>query len=76
MIIKPSEDEWLDVEHVMSITGLAKYTIYNRLSQGGDVPVGYKFGEQWRFRRTDLDAWIEAHRRVPASAQLAAKKSA
>jgi predicted DNA-binding transcriptional regulator AlpA len=76
MTIKPSEDEWLDVDVVSEITGLAKGTIYNRNSKGGDVPVAYKFGQGLRFRRSDLDAWLEAHRCVPASAQLTEKQSA
>jgi excisionase family DNA binding protein len=69
--MRPTDDEWLDIEPVISITGLARGTIYNRISKGGDVPVAYKFGQQLRFRRSDLDAWLEAHRRVPASTQLA-----
>jgi predicted DNA-binding transcriptional regulator AlpA len=76
MIIKPSHDEWLDVNVVSEITGLAKGTLYNRNSKGGDVPVAYKFGQGLRFRRSDLDAWLEAHRRIPASIHLPEKRSA
>lgn len=73
MMIKPSEDEWLDLAFVLAVTGLAKGTFYNRISKGGDVPVAYKFGQGLRFRRSDLDAWLEAHRCVPASTQLGPK---
>ena len=48
---------------IMTIKELAAYlkmaekTLY-RLAANGDVP-GFKIGGAWRFRKSEIDAWIE-----------------
>jgi excisionase family DNA binding protein len=37
-------------------------TLY-RLIAAGELPA-VRIGQQWRFRRGDLDAWVERHRAV------------
>ncbi|RKY82914.1 DNA-binding protein [candidate division KSB1 bacterium] len=50
-------------ERTLTIKELAKYlnvterTIYNLLERG-ELP-GFKVGANWRFRREDIDKWIE-----------------
>ena len=50
-------------EPTLTIKELAKYlnvterTIYNLLERGG-LP-GFKVGANWRFRKEDIDKWIE-----------------
>ena len=50
-------------EDILTIRDVAEYlkvtekTVYG-LTQKGKIP-GFKVGGQWRFRRGDLDAWIE-----------------
>ena len=50
-------------EATLTIKELAKYlnvterTIYNLLERG-ELP-GFKVGANWRFRREDIDKWIE-----------------
>ena len=52
------------VEPVLTLQDVAAYlkltekTIY-RLSQRKELP-GFKVGGSWRYRRRDLDAWIES----------------
>ena len=47
----------------MTVRGVASYlnvnekTVY-RLAQKGEIP-GFKVAGTWRFRREDLDRWIE-----------------
>ncbi|MBW2702429.1 MAG: helix-turn-helix domain-containing protein [Deltaproteobacteria bacterium] len=54
-------------EDILTIRDVAEYlkvtekTVYG-LSQKGKIP-GFKVGGQWRFRREDLDAWIEGQQR-------------
>ena len=49
---------------VMTIREVAEYlkltekTAY-RLAAGGEIP-GFKVGGAWRFRKADIDLWIEA----------------
>jgi len=51
------------LEPALSIKELAKYlnvterTIYNLLERG-ELP-GFKVGANWRFRKEDIDKWIE-----------------
>ncbi len=50
-------------ESTLTIKELAKYlnvterTIYNLLERG-ELP-GFKVGANWRFRKEDIDKWIE-----------------
>ena len=50
-------------EQTLTINELAKYlnvterTIYNLLERG-ELP-GFKVGANWRFRREDINKWIE-----------------
>jgi excisionase family DNA binding protein len=53
----------VDIEPAMTVRDIAavlnvdEKTIY-RLAQKGDLP-GFKVSGSWRFRRSDLEAWIE-----------------
>ncbi len=54
-------------ERLMTVKGVAEYlqlkesTIYS-WAQDGKIPA-IKIGRTWRFRRADLDAWLERHLR-------------
>lgn len=41
---------------------LSKDTVY-RMASGGRMPAS-KVGNQWRFRRDDVDVWLEKHKNV------------
>jgi excisionase family DNA binding protein len=53
--------------HAITIRQLAQYlqvterTIY-KLAWAGQLP-GFKVGNTWRFKRDDIDKWIEANKR-------------
>jgi predicted DNA-binding transcriptional regulator AlpA len=52
------------VEHLLTpktlaaALGLAEQTIYNRHSNGGDLPPSIKLGRMLRFRPVDVEAWL------------------
>jgi excisionase family DNA binding protein len=50
-------DEILTVGEVAQLLKVAEKTVYT-MAQKGDLPA-FKVGGQWRFRRTDLDSWID-----------------
>ena len=50
-------DEILTLPEVAKLLKVTQKTVYT-LSQKGQLP-GFKVGGQWRYRRVDLDAWIE-----------------
>jgi len=55
-------------EPTLTIKELAKYlnvterTIYNLLERG-ELP-GFKVGANWRFRKEDIEKWIEENKRM------------
>ena len=57
----PSEpqmtDEILTLPEVARLLKVAEKTVYS-MAQKGALPA-FKVGGQWRFKRTDIDAWIE-----------------
>lgn len=50
-------DEILTLKEVADYLKLAEKTAY-RLAAEGKLP-GFKVGGSWRFKRTDLEKWIE-----------------
>ena len=50
-------DEILTVPEVAILLKVAEKTVYT-MAQKGQLP-GFKVRGQWRFKRVDLDRWIE-----------------
>ena len=50
-------DEVLTMKEVATLLKIGEKTAYT-MAQRGDLP-GFKVGGQWRFKRADLDRWIE-----------------
>ncbi len=55
-------DEILTVPEVAKLLKVAEKTVYT-MAQRGEIP-RFKVRGQWRFRRLDLDSWIEAQSQV------------
>lgn len=53
-------DQILTLKEVATYLKLAEKTAY-RLASEGKLP-GFKVGGSWRFKREDLDAWIESQK--------------
>ena len=58
----PELDGFLTTEEVLNYLKVTPRTIY-RLIRTGELPA-LRVGRQWRFRRSDLDAWLERQRSV------------
>lgn len=54
-----TQDTLLNVKQVAEYLQLKESTIYS-WAQDGKIPA-IKIGRTWRFRRSDLDAWLERH---------------
>ena len=50
-------DDILTIKEVADYLKLTERTLY-RLVQEGQVP-GFKVGNSWRFKRADIERWIE-----------------
>jgi len=57
--------EILTISEVASLLKVAEKTVYT-MAQRAQLP-GFKVRGQWRFKRVDLDAWIEAQKDISAS---------
>ncbi|EGR7976240.1 helix-turn-helix domain-containing protein [Vibrio vulnificus] len=53
-------DQILTLKEVAAYLKLAEKTAY-RLASEGKLP-GFKVGGSWRFKREDLEAWIESQK--------------
>lgn len=50
-------DEFLTLPEVAQLLKVADKTVYT-MAQQGELPA-FKVRGQWRFKRVDLDSWIE-----------------
>jgi len=80
-MVRPADDRVRHMEKLMTLEEVADYlrlsndTVY-RMANTGTIPAS-KVGNQWRFRREDVDAWLEANKNVggrPTKAKQRRKK--
>jgi len=62
---QPSPGEILTLKEVAAYLRLAERTVY-LYAQNGKLP-GIKIGSAWRFRRSELDRWLDEQRRITES---------
>ena len=60
-------NDLMTLDEVAAYLRLSKDTAY-RMAQGGNLPAS-KVGVQWRFRRADVDRWLEANKNVAHETQ-------
>jgi excisionase family DNA binding protein len=69
------DETFLTTEEVLEYLQVNLRTVY-RLIKAGRIPA-VRVGRQWRFRKGDLDAWLERHRRGGApAAELVSRRVA
>ncbi len=52
------EDRWLSVDEIGDCLGIKRDTVYKRISEK-DMPA-HKIGRLWKFKKEQVDAWVEA----------------
>lgn len=57
------EETLMDIKQVAAYLQITEATAYN-WAQGGELP-GIKIGRIWRFRREDIEAWLDENMRRP-----------
>ena len=71
----PNDEIFLTTEEVLEYLQVNLRTVY-RLIKAGKIPA-VRVGRQWRFRKRDIDAWLDAQRprgeRAPAPADRTAR---
>ena len=63
MTLERSEGELMTLPEVAQYLGLAERTIY-LWAQLGRLPA-FKLGSSWRFRKSEVDGWLETQRTGP-----------
>ena len=64
---RDSHDTLLTMKEVLGYLQVNSRTVY-RLIKAGEIPA-IRVGRLWRFRKSDLDAWLESHQLVSAPAE-------
>jgi excisionase family DNA binding protein len=55
-------DNLMTLAEVAAYLRLSKDTVY-RMASGGKLPAS-KVGSQWRFRRDEVEQWLEANKTI------------
>ncbi|MBI4264075.1 MAG: response regulator [Acidobacteria bacterium] len=65
-----TDEVFLTTEEVLEYLQVNLRTVY-RLIKAGKIPA-VRVGRQWRFRKRDIDAWLDSQRTLPGGAPAAA----
>lgn len=63
-----TDEAILTIPEVAALLRISEKSVY-KLAQSGELP-GFKVGNQWRFRRAELYAWIDEQRRRPGGSDV------
>jgi excisionase family DNA binding protein len=69
----PNDEVFLTTEEVLEYLQVNLRTVY-RLIKAGKIPA-VRVGRQWRFRKRDIDAWLESQRPRQSRAGVAAPRA-
>jgi excisionase family DNA binding protein len=64
----PTDETFLTTEEVLEYLNVNLRTVY-RLIKAGSIPA-VRVGRQWRFRKRDLDSWLESQRHTDVRPQI------
>ena len=56
-------EKWINIEEAAEYLGVKPGTIRDWIRKGKDIPAN-KVGRQWKFKRSELDAWIKSGKSV------------
>src|SRR5687767_15544905 len=69
----PTDEVFLTTEEVLEYLQVNLRTVY-RLIKAGKIPA-VRVGRQWRFRKRDIDTWLDTQRTQSAGAAPAAARA-
>lgn len=61
-----TEERWISVDEVCDFLGVSRDTIYSWIAQRR-MPA-HRIGRPWRFKRSEVDAWVRAGGATPGNA--------
>ncbi len=54
-----NNDKWISIEEAAEYLGVKPATIRDWIRKGKDIPAK-KIGKQWKFKRLELDQWVQS----------------
>lgn len=60
-MITENNDKWINLETAADYLNVNKDTVRNWIRKGTDIPA-HKIGKQWKFKKSELDEWINSGR--------------
>ena len=57
---KFSMDKWVTLEQIADYLQISTSSIY-KMVQAGRIPA-YKVGRQWRFKKQEIDEWVQRNK--------------
>lgn len=54
-----NNDKWISIEEAAEYLGVKPTTIRDWIRKGKDIPAK-KIGKQWKFKRLELDQWVQS----------------
>ena len=58
-MIDLNDDKWIGIEEAAAYLAVSKDTIRNWIKKNNGIPA-HKIGKLWRFKKTELDEWIQS----------------
>ena len=58
-MVDKNEDRQIGIEEAAGYMGVNKDTIRNWIKKGNGIPA-HKLGKLWKFKKSELDAWIKS----------------
>ena len=56
----PNQSEsWIGIEEAAEYLGVKSATVRSWIRKGTGIPA-HKIGKQWKFKRSELDAWVQS----------------
>ena len=52
-------EKWISLEEAAEHLGIKPVTIRSWIRNNKDIPA-HKIGKQWKFKRSELDAWVKS----------------
>lgn len=59
MIDNNVNEKWISIDDAAEYLGVKPVTIRDWIRKGKDIPA-HKIGKQWKFKCSELDAWVKS----------------
>lgn len=53
------EEKWINIDETADYFGVKPATVRDWIRKGKDIPA-HKIGKQWKFKYSELDAWVNS----------------